>query len=809
MFSALRFAFRRLAKTPGFTFTALSTLAICLAANLTIFAVVDAIVVRSLPFPHADRLVAIGNSYPAAGVDRAGSSIPNYFDRRGALKSVSSLSLYQDYSITIGAAGSPQRANVERVTPEFFQTLGVKLAKGSMFTSDQLSYGSDGVAILTDGFWRSYFNADPNVIGRTFLNDGFPATVIGVLPPNFHFLSSPAQFFRPASHDPKERLPGNRHSNNYQMIARLAPGATVASLQAEVDTFNAQQFASDPYGQVTRDAGFHTTVHPLHAEHIRAVKPILLLLQCGVLFLLLIGCVNLVNLLLIRASGRAKEYSVRQALGARSRHIAIEVLAETVLLAFGGSLYGLLLGVFGIDFLHTLGTDQLPLGAQIQLDGRVCLAALAIAFAVAIALAAPVVTYVLKMRMATGLQSEGRGGSAGRGAQRVRHIFIVAQIAMAFVLLSGAGLLTTSLRKVLATPPGFNTQNLLTGMVALPWKNYHDGASRLAFVERLIPAVQSIPGISSVAYTSGLPFSTLNNDSAVAVLDHKPTPGEPLRAHYCSAVSSDYWKTMGISLLQGRLLNDADNHANTRVCVVDEAFAERYWPRGEALGRKIMYGPVADMGGASTIVGVVSSIKQIELTEDKAHGAVYFTFPTLEPNAFYLVVRSVIPAADAATAIRKTLLNLDPELPIDDWKAMEMRIDDSLVARRSPTILAGIFAAAALLLAALGTYGVLSYAVAQRQGEIGVRIALGAQPSQIRRQFLLLGVRLLGVGAAIGIAGAWAASFAMRAMLFESIGAHIETIVATLLVMTGVALSACFFPARRATRVDPALSVRA
>ena len=809
MFSALKFAFRRLVKSLGFTFTALTTLAICVGANLMIFAVVDAIVVRALPFPHADRLVVIGNSYPGAGVDRSGASIPNYFDRREALKTVSSLSLYQDYSLTVGAAGSPQRINIERVMPDFFKTLGVSLAKGSMFTDANLVYGADQVAVITDGFWRSYFNADPNIIGRTFMNDGFATTVIGVLPANFHFLSSTAEFFRPASHEASERLPPNRHSNNFTMIARLAPGKTIENLQAEIDAFNALQLPTDPFGQVTRDAGFRSYVHPLHAEHIRAVKPILILLQCGVFFLLLIGCVNLVNLLLIRASNRAKEYAVRQALGARSTHIAGEVLAETALIAFGGSLYGLLLGILGIDFLHTLGTDQLPLGAQIQIDGRVCFAAVGIALAVAVALAIPIVTYVLKMKMAVGLQSENRSGTAARGAQRMRHVFIVVQIAMAFVLLSGAGLLTASLKKALATSPGFTTQHVLTGMISLPWKNYKDGAARLAFIERLIPAVKAIPGISTAAVTSNLPFGVLNNDSAVMVVGRKPTPGQPLRAHFCSTVSSEYWQTMGITLLQGRLLNDADNHATARTCVVDQPFAERYWPHGEALGHQVVLGATTEGATPSTIIGVVSPVKQVELTEAKGHGTVYFNYPALDSISFYLVIRTVIPMSEATAEISKAVFNLDPELPIYDWKPMENRIDDSLVARRSPTILAGIFAATALLLAALGTYGVLSYAVAQRRTEIGVRIALGAQPRQIRSQFLWLGLRLLAIGTVLGAVGAWLAEGAMRALLFQSDGFNFDTFFVTFVVMTAVSLFACVFPARRATRVDPASTVRA
>jgi len=810
MLSALRFAFRRLAKTPGFTFTALTTLAICLGANLTIFAVVDAIVLRSLPFPEPDQLMLVENSYPGAGVDHAGTSVANYFDRRGGvLKSAVSLSIYQPDTEIVGSAGSLRRVWNIRASPDILKTLGVPLARGHMFTDSELEYGPDRVVVLTDEFWKSYFNADPNVVGRTFLDDDFTMTVIGVLPPGFHLLSNKIDFIRPAAHGAEQRLAAARHNNDYVMIARLAPGATMQSLQSEVDALNARQVVDDPYGPMIKTTNFHTTVRPLHEEHIRAVKPILLLLQCGVLLLLLIGCVNLVNLLLIRASHRTKEYAVRQALGARPQHLATEVLAETTLLALGGGLCGLLMGTLGIDFVHSLGTDRLPLGSQIHLDGRVAFAALIIAAVIGVAFAIPILTYVLRMKMAAGLQTESRTGTASRGAQRLRHAFIVTQLTLAFVLLSSAGLLTISLQRVLSTSPGFETEKVVTSHISIPWKSYQTPEARLAFLERTISAIKAIPGITSVAYINGLPFTGFVNDSAVALEGRPPSPGEPIRAHFIPSVSSDYWKVMGIPLLQGRLLTDADDHASAPVCVVDRAFANLYWPNGDAIGHRLAFGPPPDKNTKfSTIVGIVNTAKQRELTDLREHGTVYMPYLSNPIPFVYLVVRSGLPMEMTATSIRKAVSNLDPNLLVDDWKTMQRRIDDSLVARRSPAILAVIFAAAALLLAALGTYGVLSYAVAQREAEIGVRIALGAQAAQIRWQFLGLGLWLLAMGAVIGLVGAWAAGNAMQSMLFESSGFHFEIFLLALALMTIISLAACLLPARRATKVDPASSIR-
>jgi predicted permease len=680
---------------------------------------------------------------------------------------------------------------------------------GSSFTDSQLSYGTDEVAVLTDGFWHSYFAADPKVIGRTFVNDGLTITVIGVLPRDFQFLSSRAQFFRPASYGPDDRKPTNRHSNNYGMIARLVPGATLADAQAQIDAFNAQQAKDDPLAQIVKGAGYRTTVMSLREDHVRDAKPALVLLQAGALLLLLIGGVNLVNLLLIRASGRTKEFAVRQALGAGRSHVVRDILLETGLLALCGGLLGLLLGSFGVDLLRSLGADKIPLGASIAFDHRVAGASLAAVVIGSLLLAAPIIWFHLHARLAPALQAESRSGTASRGAQRLRHCFIVAQIALAFVLLAAAGLLGVSLRRVLETPVGFNPDNVLTGNLTLTWKNYRDEAARLAFVERMLPAVHALPGVTQAAISSGLPFNSGTNDSAVTVEGYKPRPGETLRAHYLSAVAGDYWPLMRIPLLRGRLLDDSDNQAKRNVCVVDQAFAEYYWPGADPLGRRIAHDISVTKDNGITVVGVVANVKQNDLTENPGHGSVYFPYSIFSQNYFTLAVRSTLPPATLGPVLRKAIFQLDPDLPIDDLRPMQARIDDSLVVRRAPAVLAGAFAAVSLLLAAIGTYGVLSYAVAQRRREIGVRMAIGAQPAQIRNQFLKAGLGLVAVGSVLGILGAWGAGHAMQALLFGVPALHGATLAAVVVVMGSVALLACILPAYRASRVDPTEALRA
>jgi len=797
---------RSLAKTPGFTAIAILTLALCLGANFTIYAVVDAVLVRGLPFPEPGRLAMVFNSYPKAGADRSGSSLPNYFERRGAIPAFASLSIYQDGSTIVGDGGSPDRVQIMRVSPEFFATLGVPLALGRTFTDAELTYQTDQVAVITDRFWRNHFNGEPDIVGRTFLNDGLTITIVGVLPPGFRFLSSHAEFFRPASHDPEYRAPKSRHSNGHQMIARLARGASLESAQAQIDAFNARLLVDDPLAQLIKDAGFHTTVSGLHADHVRAIRPTLVLLQAGVFCLLIIGAFNLANLLLIRASGRLRDLAVRQALGAGRRHIALEVAVEITLLTLAGGLLGILLGSIGIDLVRSLGTDLLPLGASIEFNLRVATAALAAAVAVGLLIAAPIVWFNLRAHLAETLQSGSRSGTPSHAAQRLRNVFIVVQITLAFVLITGAGLLGRSLARVLDTSSGFSPDQVLTGQISLPWKNYKDAPAQLAFVERLLPALRQLPGVDHAAVSTGLPFTDRINDSVIAIEGQPPQPGQPLNAHYISAVSADYWATLQIPLLRGRLLEEADSHREARVCVVDQAFAERYWPGQDPIGRRIAQDVTITAENVVSVVGVVGAVKQGSLTEQAGHGAVYY--PQKGGGSFAILLRSGLAPATLAPAVRKAVLQIDPGLPVDELRPMRDRIADTLVARRSPAILAAVFGGVALLLSGLGTYGMLSYAVNQRQREIGVRAALGAQPGEIRRQFLGLGLRLLAFGLGFGALGAWAIGRALQTLLFGVPAFHVPTLAIASVTMVATVLLACWLPVVRATRISPLVALR-
>ena len=802
----LRHAGRLLRKSPGFTATALLTLAVCLGANLTMFAVIDSILLRPLPFPEAGRLVTVFNSYPKASVDRDGSSVTNYYERRGKIPALASLSIYRNGTAVVGDPGSTEREPSAKVSPEFFATLETGPAVGRAFTEAETSFQTDRVVILTDPYWRQHFNADTGVIGRQIRVDGIPNTVVGVLPPDFRFLSSKARLYFPFSSSLEDRGPRQRHSGgNYKhLIARLKPGATLDQAQAQIDAQNAALEMDDSRAKMLADAGFRSVVAPLQADHVASIRPTLLWMQAGALTLLLIGAVNLTNLLLIRANSRLKEMAVRQALGASRWHVVSEVVVETTLLTLTGGLLGLAIGAVVVRLLRLMGADRLPLGSYIAVDGRMACAAVLGSVVLGVAIAIPIAWFNLRGPCANAIQSETRGGTSSRAAQGLRHGFIVAQIALALVLLAGAGLLGLSLEKVMAVSPGFRPDHVLTGQISVPWNKYPNWTSRLTFNARLMESVTRQPGVSAAAIVNNVPLSGNSGKSAATVKGYVRRPGETLRAHYSYGVDGDYFTAMGFSLREGRFLTAADSRRPERVCVVDEDFARYYWPGVNAIGKQLNPGGDAAVDAELfTVVGIVGAVKQSALTDQIAQGAVYYPYALRRDDNLFVVVRASLPPESLGPVLQRLIREIDPELPVNDLRSMDTRIADSLVTRRSPALLAAIFSGIALLLTAVGTYGVLSYAVAQRRREIGVRMALGAQPSQIRAQFLALALRLLSAGTGLGILGAWFIGKAMQTLLFQVPALHIATLTAAATVTGIITLVACLLPSHRAAQISP------
>ena len=809
----LRQSSRRLRRTPAFTVTALATLAICIGANLTIFALVDSILLRSLPFSEADRLVTIFNTYPQTRVLRDGASVANYYERRGQLPAFTGLALYRPGPSIVGEADRARRETIMRVTPEFFSVLGLSPVLGRTFTEEEMNWKTSNadVVILTDTYWRHDLNADPHVIGREIQVNGRAQTVVGVLPPGFRFLSFECRLYFPLGSWPEHRTPAGRHSSHgNQMIARLRPGVSLREAQLQIDSHNAAMEAAAPQVSQTALAGFRSVVVPLHADHVAAVRSALWVMQAGGLSLLLIGAVNLANLLLIRASGRAKELAVRRALGASGVFVLSDIIAETLLLTLTGGLLGLVVGAAGIQLLKTLGAEQLPLGAHVAFDTRLALLTMAGAATLGLAVALPVAWLSLRQPPLDALQSISRGSTSSRGVQTLRHGFVVLQLALALVLLVGAGQLGLSFKKSLEVFPGFRPDSVVSGKVWFSPASAPDLQALLAATEKIASTANRRPEVIATGFITNIPFSGVDGRSSVTIKGRAIAPGELFRGNYAYSVSGDYFAAMGLTLQAGRFLTADDSRRPERVCVIDDDFERRYWPDHNALGARLFEG---DQPGteaeAFMVVGIVGAIKQADLAKDDSPGAVYYPLGHRPDRDVFVVVRASLAPETAGALLQSVIKEVDSRLPLSDIRPMEGRIADSLVGRRSPAVLSGIFAAVALLLAAVGTYGILSYAVTQRLREIGVRMALGAQPAQISRQFLFQGSRLLIVACVLGTAGAWFAGQALQSVLFAVPAFPFLIWAAMGLALASVALLASWLPARRAAKVDPVIALRA
>ena len=801
----LRYTIRRLRATPGFSFAVIATLAVCLGANLTIFAAVHSILLRPLPFPDADRLVTIYNTYPQAKVMDDGASIANYYERQGRIAAFSSVSLYRDDAAIVGETERTEREFVMRVSPEFFTTIGIRPVFGRQFTEDETVYGSDRAVILSDAYWKQQYGGDRAMLGRSMRINGTAFTIVGVLPEGFRFLSSRARIFLPLASGQDERLSSHRHwGSSSRMVARLAPGVTMREAQAQLDAHDAVMERENPQHQMMVDAGYRSLVVSLHGRHVETVRPALLLLQAGAATLLLIGLVNIGNLFLVRAGARTRELAVRRAIGARASHIVGSVLAETLTLSAIGTALGLLLASGGVVLLGRLGATRLPLGSQIALDGATMVTGAVAALGIAFVLGTFVALQHLRNRAADALRAETRGGTASPRAQRTRQVILVAQVALSFVLLSTAALLASGVRALMRVSPGFDPAQLLTAQISLPASRYRTDAAVQSFLDRLRTELGHVPGLASTGIATNIPMSGSTIKSAATLAGRPPVPGQPPRGIYGYAVAGDYFAAMRIPLREGRYLSPSETGMAVRVCAVDEDFARRNWPQGGAIGQRLFLGGSEGRPeDAFTIVGVVGAVKQASLSESEAIGAVYFPYSGRFDRSIYIVGRTTVRPETVIPELRRIVRGLDPELPINNARSMDTRVGDSLVVHRSPAIFAVLFSGIALLLCGLGTYGVTSYAVSQRRREIGIRMALGARPEHVRSHVLAPGLRVLALGLAAGVAGAWAASRALGTALEGLTRAPIGSLTVAAVVMAMVCVLACLLPARRAMRISP------
>lgn len=802
-----RFALRRLRRQPGFALTAVLTLGLCLGANLTIFAVFDSALIRGLPYQSPQQLITVYNSYPKAGLERDRTSLHNYYAWRERVDAFESVSALRYGTELIGATGATERRKVIRISPEFFATLGTQPVLGRAFNEAETTPGQGQSVIISDAYWRQHYAADRQILGQKMRVSGNLMTIVGVLAPDFRWIAGNAQIYVPLVSNAEQRAVNSLHVGSVDAIARLKPGVTIAQAQRQVEADNQIQSRNFPWADEVNAAGFRVTVVNLQADHVAAIRPSLLLLQIGVLCLLLIGSVNLVNLMLVRVSARRKEIAVRQALGAGRLHLLREVLSESLLLSALGGLLALGVCAAGIAVMTSWGADRLPMVAPLAVNGRLLLTAVAAALSIALVMALPALWSNLRRPSTDAIHAEARGGSANRSSQRLRHGFIVGQIALAFVLLSCAGLLALSLQRSMAVDPGFRADNLLTAELALTSAAHQRTDDRVQFVDRLLNRMANLPGVSAAAISTNLPARGVGSDNetnVMTIVGQTPEPGTPPSLHYTYGVSGDYLKAMAIPLVAGRFLDQRDDPGSSRNCVVDQDFADIHWPDGNAVGQRLFNGP--DPGPANeafNVVGVVGSVKQTDFTEGRGNGTIYFPYRYFSNSDVYLVARSQQPAQSLAPVLRGLLGEIDPELALAGLSSMQNRIDTTFVARKSPALLALAFASIALVLAGIGTYGVFSYAVALRRHEVGLRMAVGAMPGQIRQHFMGLGLRVFVTGSLIGLAGSWLAGRLMGGMLFAVSSFDPTVLLTSATLLAAVSLLACLIPSQRAAAISP------
>jgi predicted permease len=812
----VRYGVRLLCRDRVFSLTALLTLAVCIGANAAIFAVVNSVLLKPLPLSDPSKLVLIYNSYPRAGVERAANGVPDYYDRLREVDVFEELAVYNTQGVTIAVKGEPERVTAMAARPSLLRMLRVEPLLGRIFTEDEGDEGRDQKAMLSYGAWQELYGGRNDAVGSELRINGRPFTIVGVLPRGFSFLNPEVRIWFPLAFSAEDRSDDRRHSNNWSMVGRLKPGASIAQARQQLDALNARNDERFPnFKEILANAGFHTVATSLEEDVVRGARGTLYLLWGAVLFVLLIGAVNITNLVLVRSSGRMKELATRHALGAGFNRLTRQLMTEIVLLTLAGSVAGLLIGYLGLTLLTNVGLDQLPRADEIRMDRTVVLFTVCLAFLVGILIAIVPVFNLRHTNLSQAFREESRSGTAGRGARIVRRTLVASQVAFAFMLLVGAGLLLSSFQRVLAISPGFTPDRVLTARISLPSLRYPDAKTRFGFSTSLLDRVRALPGVRQAGLTVNLPFSGDYNDGVLLAEGYKMSPGESLISPFQTSVTPGYFESMGMAIRAGRNFNDSDTADSPNVVVVDERLAQRFWPGLDPIGRRVFLpdnpNDVLNPGPNArffSVIGVVSAIRMSGLieTEDRV-GASYFPFAQNPRSNMTLTVATAGDPRAMTASIRRALTDIDPDLPLFSIRTMAERVDQSLVDRRTPMVLTIVFASVALFLAAVGIYGVLAYQVSQRRREIGIRMALGSNAGGIFRLVLGEGLQLLVAGFLVGIAGAFAIRRALVSQLY-GIGPMDPVVLTTVTVVLGiVAVLASTLPARRAAKTDPLIAL--
>ncbi|HYY56154.1 MAG TPA: ABC transporter permease [Pyrinomonadaceae bacterium] len=798
----LRYGFRMLLKNPGFTAVAVLAIALGIGANTTIFSCVNALLLHPFSFPNQDRLTMVWEQVPEAGW-RHGSVAPgNFADWRDQNRVFEQLAAVNQRDFNLTDGDQPERVQGAYVTPNFFAALGVQPAQGRVFSDEEGQLGREQVAVIKQSLWERRFASDPSIVGRQVMLDGRSFTVVGVLPQSFNFPFSSSEVWAPLAFDPKEQV--SRGNHYLRIIGLLKPGVTRAQAQAEMNTISLEAARQFPETNTGRTAN----VEEFNESYTRGSRIYLIVLMGSVVFVLLIACANVANLLLVRSTSRRKEIAVRMALGGSRWRLIRQLLTESLALAAVGGALGLLFSVWGIEFIRN-GippgfTQYIPGWEGLHLDPSVLVFTLVITLLTGAVFGLAPALQATNVDLNEALKESGKGTSSGASRNRLRSLLVVSEIALSLVLLVGAGLMIRSFINLLRADLGVNPKNVLTMELSIPRLKYPEEQQRVNFYEQLVGRIRSLPGVESAAAVNNVPMGRSNSGSDFRV-EGRPAPprGKEPYADY-RMVTPEYFEAIGTPMRQGRAFTAQDRQGTPRVVVINERLARRYFPEGDALGHRLIFN---EEDGAVEIVGVAADVKDDEFSEEP-NMAVYLPFAQEPWWSMSLVVRTAADPAQLVTGVRNEVQAIDKEQPIYNIKTMEQVVDESISPKRLTMFLLAFFAFGALGLAAVGIYAVMSYSVTQRTHEIGIRMALGAQSRDILKLVVRQGLILTLFGIGLGLVGAFALTRAMTEILNGVSTTDPITFIGLALLLSLVALVACFIPARKATRVDPMIALR-
>jgi putative ABC transport system permease protein len=806
-----RHAFRLLWKSKRITATTLVTLALCIGATTAIFSSVYSLMLKPLPYQEPERMVELYSSAVKAGLYHMPANVPFYLDYSQNSKSYEQLALWTFFYGLVGEKDAVVRVPGVRMTAEMFSILRINPVIGSFFTKEQNKPGADKVVVLTQSYWQIQYGESPEVLGKEVRIDDEAYKVIGVAPRALEAFDARMRFVLPLSWPRAAENPQGRYGVGIQLFGRLKPGVTTGQADAEAKTLEKRYVDAGPppLKAFVERSGMTMNVGGVQEQRVQPVRSTLLMLQGGVAFVLLIGCVNVANLLLVRANSRQSELAVRSALGASHITIARQFLLEGLLLTSFGALLGLGVAWGALRMTNYYLAKMLPQSLPASLDWRVLGFAVGLTAVIGLIIGLIPVVHILRTNLASVIQSSSRSASSSRRVRALSGVLVVAQVAVALILLTGAGLLIQSFAQALRVDTGLQAGNVVTARIALTRKHRSSDEAANRIRERLLQAMRGIPGVTSVALAFSTPFQGGLPINAFTLENDTLPPGAPQPGAYRVIVTPGYLETLGLKLVEGRFYEEADMAPGRRLFVVDQSFARKFFPHGSAIGGRFSFGGrPAKPEEWPVIIGVVKDVPHNGVEEKSGNPFIYQIMQGGRPGGLTMFLRTNRPAGDVVSALRSQIRNLDPTLPLYEAGGLEEAVDSSFDSRRVVMFLLAAFAALAVFLSALGIYGVLAYDVSQRTREIGVRSAIGASRGQIATLILRQGLWKGGIGVALGLVGAALLSSSITTLLFNVRPTDPAVYAAVSLVLIAVALLASYLPARRASRIDPLVALR-